>query len=64
MKRKELTKMIYDNFKLEKKTLWSPWFMQKYFSVVRVNMGGGGGAHDCHTYVLKTIQSTDVLAFT
>ena len=31
MKRKELTKT-----KL-KETLWSPWFIQKYFSVVRVN---------------------------
>ena len=27
---------MYDDFKL-KKTLWFPWFMQKYFSVVRVN---------------------------
>ena len=27
---------IYDSFNL-KKTLWSPWFSQKYFSVARVN---------------------------
>ena len=36
MKRKELIKTFYDDFKL-KKTLWSPWFIQKYFSVSRVN---------------------------
>ena len=35
MKRAELT--IYDGVKL-KKTLWSPWFIQKNnFGVVRVN---------------------------
>ena len=28
---------IYDDFKF-KKQLWSPWFIQKYFSVVRVNL--------------------------
>ena len=31
MKRKELTKI----FEIEK-TLWSPWFIQKYFSVAKV----------------------------
>ena len=36
MKQKELTRSFCDVFNL-KKTLWSPWFIQKYFSVVRVN---------------------------
>ena len=31
---------IYDNFYL-KITLWSPWFIQKYFSIVRVNNNAG-----------------------
>ena len=38
MKRKELTKTfisVHNDFKL-KKTLWSPWFIQKYVSVVSV----------------------------
>ena len=26
---------MYDGFKLKKNPLWSPWFMQKYVSVVR-----------------------------
>ena len=36
MKRKEQTKtfMIISNWK----TLWSPWFMQTYFSVVRLTL--------------------------
>ena len=33
MKRKELTKTFYDDSKW-KTTLWSPWFIQKYFSLV------------------------------
>ena len=33
MNQKELTKTC--DFKL-KRNLWSPWFMQKYFSVLRV----------------------------
>ena len=27
---------IYDDFKF-KKNIWSPWFIQKYFSALRVN---------------------------
>ena len=27
---------IYDDFKFQKQQLWSLWFKQKYFSVVRV----------------------------
>ena len=34
MKRKEQTK-VFDDFEL-KKNLWSPWFIQKYSSALRV----------------------------
>ena len=39
MKQIELAIYIYDDFKL-KKTLWYPWFIQKYFSVVRIKDPG------------------------
>ena len=33
IKRKELTKTFNEDFKLK---YWSPWLLQKYFSVIRV----------------------------
>ena len=37
MKRKQLTK-TFIMISYWKKTIWSPWFIQKYFSIVRVNL--------------------------
>ena len=43
---------IYDDFKL-KKTLWFPRFMKKYFSIVRVNIGGLRALRHTRTIVGK-----------